>query len=633
MAEHRETELVQQIDNSRRTIALGLLGALGGSALLKGCASADDRAGSATQSPSGLDIGVVQSALTGTTGLRWFDKMNGTVSDPGLADYSLASANDIAILLGYYTPGDGGGGVFFWDATSTTASDGGVVIGSAAVGRWKRILTDHAHRNAKWFGAKGDGTTNDQPALQACINSAFGFGADIYIPYGTYRCNSTLKMRYEAPAGPNYNCRLRGDGYGGYTHGGTKIIWGGSYSSSAVLFQAGAPDCTFEFLEFSDSSSAESPTATQCAVLVNVGGSPGETAYNTHMNFRHCNFIGGDYCIVFDYNQVATGNSEDSSFKECAIQSGRYANIWLRSTPQPYNTVFDGCYITNFLPRAIPGAPAGVGLLCDTESATITMMNCDIQRVAVHMILNKAPQSTVIMNCHSEVVKKLLIADIVYFTNSTINIIGGRYTVDGVGVASEGPLSSFPANDYNFIEARCALPITIIGVQFNEGYLPTANWFISLIGNDLISRGNRYPNLRPFKRLGYGYSQSWAKCRGRTFSEGDLGADASGNPVKLPVLKGCENGGGRVTISGAAQTFAAVTFDREEAYADQFGAILPLEYNVNLAIRSVTGTFTVPVPYLSNMTKDGFRITIPAPVGAGNSIEISYDIWSGGYNT
>ena len=45
-------------------------------------------------------------------------------------------------VLGYYTPGDGGGGPFYWDPTSTAPDDGGLVIQSSLTptGRWLRVL-------------------------------------------------------------------------------------------------------------------------------------------------------------------------------------------------------------------------------------------------------------------------------------------------------------------------------------------------------------------------------------------------------------------------------------------------------------------------------------------------------------
>lgn len=69
--------------------------------------------------------------------------------------------------LGYYTKGDGGGGQFYWDATSTESDNGGTIIKATAIttGRWKRIYNDIIY--VDWFGAKGDGTTDDYAAINA----------------------------------------------------------------------------------------------------------------------------------------------------------------------------------------------------------------------------------------------------------------------------------------------------------------------------------------------------------------------------------------------------------------------------------------------------------------------------------
>lgn len=73
-------------------------------------------------------------------------------------------------VLGYYTEGDGGGGEFFWDNTSTIIDNGGTIIQVTNVltGRWKRIYNNKVH--VKWFGAKGDGITNDTTFIQNAIN-------------------------------------------------------------------------------------------------------------------------------------------------------------------------------------------------------------------------------------------------------------------------------------------------------------------------------------------------------------------------------------------------------------------------------------------------------------------------------
>lgn len=49
--------------------------------------------------------------------------------------------------------------------------------------------------SVKWFGAKGDGSNDDQPAIQTCIDTIVAntsLGKDLYFPKGTYRINSPL---------------------------------------------------------------------------------------------------------------------------------------------------------------------------------------------------------------------------------------------------------------------------------------------------------------------------------------------------------------------------------------------------------------------------------------------------------
>src|SRR5436309_8748188 len=61
----------------------------------------------------------------------------------------------LVIAKGCVTPGDGGGGIFYWDATSLP-DDGGTNIAPAdGGGVWRRVYTGAL--SVKWFGAVGDG--------------------------------------------------------------------------------------------------------------------------------------------------------------------------------------------------------------------------------------------------------------------------------------------------------------------------------------------------------------------------------------------------------------------------------------------------------------------------------------------
>src|ERR1700682_2367107 len=46
--------------------------------------------------------------------------------------------------------------------------------------------------SVKGFGAKGDGVTNDQPAIQAAIESLAATGGTVYVPAGDYRLRGSL---------------------------------------------------------------------------------------------------------------------------------------------------------------------------------------------------------------------------------------------------------------------------------------------------------------------------------------------------------------------------------------------------------------------------------------------------------
>lgn len=79
--------------------------------------------------------------------------------------------NDHCHVLGYTTPGDCGGGEFYWDSTSTADDNGGTIFSStgASTGRWKRLYCGAIYPT--WFGAKGDGSTDDTAILSYCLNN------------------------------------------------------------------------------------------------------------------------------------------------------------------------------------------------------------------------------------------------------------------------------------------------------------------------------------------------------------------------------------------------------------------------------------------------------------------------------
>lgn len=96
-----------------------------------------------------------------------------------------------AITRGYAIDGDGGGGSWLWDPASTATADDVFVVQKTGTetGRWLRQYDGLV--NVKWFGTKGDGSTDDTAAIQAAIDS----GKPIYFPVGTYAVASSLKFK------------------------------------------------------------------------------------------------------------------------------------------------------------------------------------------------------------------------------------------------------------------------------------------------------------------------------------------------------------------------------------------------------------------------------------------------------
>lgn len=113
------------------------------------------------------------------------------------------ASGDTAIMLGYYTAADYGGGLFYWDSTSTATHNAGTIIQPAAggTGRWLRVYSGAV--NVNWFGAKGDGTTDDTTAVAAAVLVGYTDTTEVYIT-DTYLTTSSIANLH--------NTQLRGPG-------------------------------------------------------------------------------------------------------------------------------------------------------------------------------------------------------------------------------------------------------------------------------------------------------------------------------------------------------------------------------------------------------------------------------------
>ncbi len=180
---------------SRRDAVVALLGAAGVTSLAgcEGLSEEDLRTNSSLKAlvaddPMAFSDILVFPSMNGQSG------MEGT--RPGIPDVDSVPA----ILAGYHTPGDGGGGIFYYDQNNDGgwSVNGGTIVDGGTYGVWVRIYDGPI--NVKWFGAKGDGTDADltTEAIQAAINSG---SSTLVIPSGTYLVDKLQVLKTNVSVG------------------------------------------------------------------------------------------------------------------------------------------------------------------------------------------------------------------------------------------------------------------------------------------------------------------------------------------------------------------------------------------------------------------------------------------------
>ncbi len=249
-----------------------------------------------------------------------------------------------ASVSGYAAAADGGGGTFVVDAADTTSSDnGGTIIVDVAGRRWYRIYEDAI--SVKWFGAKGDGVTDDTAACQSAFDAAPALGNAVRFPAskGVYLLSSALA----APVGLN----IEGDGTT------ASIIYQSSATEDGITY-ANAPSAFF-------TGGSVRNIAIRAATEINPT-SVGSSGTGLSVQSANDNFILENVDVAgfgIGINLDGCWNSRFSNFRVFTFTTAGLQIGANSSYPITGGNRFSGALITNESNSAGSGVSTGVSLV------------------------------------------------------------------------------------------------------------------------------------------------------------------------------------------------------------------------------------------------------------------------------
>lgn len=237
-------------------------------------------------SPGAYTLPDATSTVKG--GIRLAGDLGGTATSPTLAAVGTAGTYGSATAV----------------PVITTDSKGRVVGVSTATITGGGGSSTSTFFNVKSYGAVGDGSVNDAPAIQAAINAAFASPRSIgtvYFPAGKYRIDSTLVCSSATSSASGYGVLLLGEGVNA-----TQITKNSSFGPAVTFNGNGGP--------------AANPSQFGGMQNITLNGNVKtggllQTNSAQQMTFRNCSFI-GSADRAWDLQCM-----QDSYFSQCTFNN------------------------------------------------------------------------------------------------------------------------------------------------------------------------------------------------------------------------------------------------------------------------------------------------------------------------
>lgn len=280
-----------------------------------------------------------------------------------------------ALVAGYYAPGDGGGGQFYYDPAAGDADNGGTVIApTSGSGRWLRAYSGAV--DVRWFGAKGDGATDDSDAFIAAMSAAVaGYhhtvfagskaGWALYISKGNYlvQRNNVFGL---CPTGTYVRGRIFGDSWSASRilfrpNGGDDLASDDKY----YLYDGGTRGVSNSFVLFNVSfadigvylDTAQLEAGQECGMIRMFGNTSGQNLemHAVSVIGSGTKASGARTTVVLDVTGDVNGS--DNHFSQCEF---RYCTHLVRNeNPQGMNFDFFGCNVWGIASNFFQIEPGG----------------------------------------------------------------------------------------------------------------------------------------------------------------------------------------------------------------------------------------------------------------------------------